>query len=216
MNPNLRGVIAESAIAAEAVRLGFELYLPAYGSPRADMILGVGERLLRVQCKSAPLRGEVVVMRARTCRRTASGFERGTYTPDEIDVVAGYCPELNRCYAVPINEFEASLSMYLRLSPARNGQRAGLHFAEDYSLGAIAQLEERLGGTQKVAGSSPASSTPTGAPAAPVVVGAHEFRNRFGWYMERATAGEEILVTHRGRPRIRVAPVYTQPELAVA
>jgi prevent-host-death family protein len=37
-------------------------------------------------------------------------------------------------------------------------------------------------------------------------VGAHEFRNRFGWYMERAAAGEEILVTHRGRPRIRVAP----------
>jgi prevent-host-death family protein len=25
--------------------------------------------------------------------------------------------------------------------------------------------------------------------------------------MERAAAGEEILVTHRGRPRIRVAPV---------
>jgi prevent-host-death family protein len=24
--------------------------------------------------------------------------------------------------------------------------------------------------------------------------------------MERAAAGEEILVTHRGRPRIRVAP----------
>jgi len=40
------------------------------------------------------------------------------------------------------------------------------------------------------------------------VVGAHEFRNRFGWYMERAAAGEELLVTHRGRPRIRVAPAF--------
>jgi antitoxin (DNA-binding transcriptional repressor) of toxin-antitoxin stability system len=26
--------------------------------------------------------------------------------------------------------------------------------------------------------------------------------------MERAAAGEEILVTHRGRPRIRVAPAF--------
>jgi hypothetical protein len=69
------------------------------------MVLGVGERLLRVQCKSAPLRGDVVVMRARTCRRTATGFQHGTYSPDEIDVVAGCCPELNRCFAVPMIEF---------------------------------------------------------------------------------------------------------------
>jgi antitoxin (DNA-binding transcriptional repressor) of toxin-antitoxin stability system len=26
--------------------------------------------------------------------------------------------------------------------------------------------------------------------------------------MERAAAGEELLVTHRGRPRIRVAPAF--------
>jgi prevent-host-death family protein len=38
-----------------------------------------------------------------------------------------------------------------------------------------------------------------------VVVGAHEFRNRFGWYLERAAAGEDIRVTRRGRPCIRLA-----------
>jgi len=36
------------------------------------------------------------------------------------------------------------------------------------------------------------------------VVGAHEFRNRFGWYMERAAAGEEMRVTRRGRPYVRL------------
>ena len=204
MNPNLRGVIAEAAITREAVELGFGVYLPPFGSPRADLILEVGARLLRVQCKSAPLRGEVVVMRARTCRRTAAGFEHGTYSPDEIDVIAGFAPELKRCFAVPITAFPASGSMYLRLARARNGQRAGLHFADDYTLGAIAQLEEHHGGTVGVVGSSPTSSTPP--EAAEVVIGAHEFRNRFGWYMERASAGEEILVTHRGRLRIRVGP----------
>ena len=40
----------------------------------------------------------------------------------------------------------------------------------------------------------------------PRLASAHEFRNRFGWYLDRAAAGEEILVTHRGRPRIRIAP----------
>jgi prevent-host-death family protein len=36
------------------------------------------------------------------------------------------------------------------------------------------------------------------------LVGAHEFRNHFGFYMERAAAGEEILVTRRGRPSVRL------------
>lgn len=206
MNPNRAGVIAESAIAAEAARLGFDVHLPMFGSPRADLILGVGERLLRVQCKSAPLQREVVVIRGRTCRRTATGFAHGTYSADEIDAIAGFCPELNRCFAVPMAYFGSRQQMHLRLSPARNGQRAGLHFADDYELGAIAQLEEHLAGSEGVVGSSPTSSTSTGALAAPVVVGAHEFRNRFGWYMERAAAGEEIRVTHRGHPRICVAP----------
>ncbi|MEA2309095.1 MAG: Antitoxin Phd YefM, type toxin-antitoxin system, partial [Thermoleophilaceae bacterium] len=103
-------------------------------------------------------------------------------------------------------------TIYLRLDPTRNGQRAGLHFADDYPLGAVAQLAERLGGTQEAGGSNPPSSTPSDD--SPTVVGAHEFRNRFGWYMERAAAGEEIVVTRRGKPQLRLAAV--NPELSVA
>jgi prevent-host-death family protein len=43
-----------------------------------------------------------------------------------------------------------------------------------------------------------------------IEVGAHEFRNRFGWYMERAQAGEEFLVTRRGRPYVRLAGAAPQ------
>ncbi|MGH2961351.1 MAG: type II toxin-antitoxin system Phd/YefM family antitoxin [Solirubrobacterales bacterium] len=53
-------------------------------------------------------------------------------------------------------------------------------------------------------GSSPTGSTPTDSPAQ--TVGAHEFREHFGYYMERAAAGEEILITRRGRPHSRLGP----------
>jgi prevent-host-death family protein len=43
-----------------------------------------------------------------------------------------------------------------------------------------------------------------------VEVGAHEFRNHFGWYMQRAAAGEEILVTRRGRAYARLCPPHAQ------
>jgi prevent-host-death family protein len=41
-------------------------------------------------------------------------------------------------------------------------------------------------------------------------VGAHKFRNHFGWYMERTVAGEEFLVTRRGKPCVRLVPAHTQ------
>ena len=207
MTPTQKGAIAETAIAAAAVEHGYTVLRPITAGERYDLVFGIGDRLLRVQCKSAALRGDVVVVHARTSRRSADGYVRGTYTAEEVDLIVAYCHEIRKCYAVPITDFGESGQLYLRLTEARNGQRAGLHFAEEYTLGAIAQLEEHLHGMQGVGGSSPPSSTPSAADTE-TAVGAHEFRNRFGWYMECAAAGEELLVTHRGRPRIRVTAAF--------
>ena len=213
MDSNRIGAIAESAIAAEFVQLGFHVLWP-FVAERYDMALDLGGRLVRIQCKSAPMRGDVIVVRARTNRRAPEGFRPGTYTADEVDVIAAYAPAIKRCFAIPIETFGESGSLYLRRSAARNGQRAGLHFADDYPLGAIAQLEERCDGIAEVVGSSPTSSTLEPAHAAQTVVGAHEFRNRFGWYMERAAAGEAIIVTRRGKPHLRLSSVAPQLGLA--
>jgi prevent-host-death family protein len=216
VNPNRIGAIAETAVAAEATRLGFDVLRPITDGGRYDLAFETGHSLIRVQCKSAQRHGEVVVVRAHASRRTATGYLRTTYSRDEVDVIAAYCPDLNRCFAVPITAFAVGGTLHLRLSPARNGQRAGLHFADDYPLGAIAQLAERPAGSRKGVGSSPTSSTPSPtAPApAPTIVGAHEFRNRFGWYMERAAAGEDILVTRRGKPHLRLSAVAPALDLA--
>ena len=77
---------------------------------------------------------------------------------DEIDGTAAYCDELKRCFSLPITEFAGQSMLHLRLRPARNGQRQGLKWAEQYPLGAIAQLGERRAGSAKVVGSSPTSS----------------------------------------------------------
>ena len=61
-------------------------------------------------------------------------------------------------------------------------------------------------------GSSPPSSTQTG----PTVVetGAHQFRNHFGYYMERAAAGDEIHISRHGRPFARLLPPEGTLQLA--
>jgi prevent-host-death family protein len=37
-------------------------------------------------------------------------------------------------------------------------------------------------------------------------VGAHQFRNHFGYYLERAAAGGEVLISRRGKPHARLCP----------
>ena len=108
--------------------------------------------------------------------------------------------------------------MQMRLAPARNGQRAALHFAEQYRLGAVAQLAERRYGIPEAGGSSPPSSISTDAGATPSreEVGAHEFRNHFGYYMEQAAAGVEILIRRRGQAYARLGPPNLNPASALA
>jgi len=53
--------------------------------------------------------------------------------------------------------------------------------------------------------SAPTSSTSSSPP--PVHrIGAHELRERFGWWMERAAAGEKVVVTRHGRPHVMLGP----------
>lgn len=201
---NHKGSVAELKFAAAAVELGIPVLAPMTEHGPYDLVLDLGGRLTRVQCKWGALLPErqVVCVRIKRSRRGADGYITRVYDDAEIDALGVYCGELDECYLVPAAVAAKRHGLHLRLGAPRNGQRASLHFASDFRLGAVAQLGERLRGTQEVVGSSPISSTPRPGDD----IGAHEFRNRFGWYMERAAAGESFLITRRGVPHARLGP----------
>jgi hypothetical protein len=165
LTTNQKGAVAELAVTTAAIRLGVGVFR-AVADERYDLVLDIGTRLLRVQCKTAALNGDVLVIRCYSCRRTAAGMLKRSYTSEEIDAVAAYCDELDRCYLVPIDRVDGLTTIQLRLAPAKNNQARRINWAKDFEFdatlgprGAIAQLGERLSGRQKVAGSSPAGST---------------------------------------------------------
>ena len=213
MTSNRKGAIAEAAIALEAIRLGIPVLKPVAEHGRYDLGFEVGGRILRVQCKWGALDNAAGNIRVslQCSWLSPRGYVRSYYSEDEIDLVAVYCGELDRCYLLPSALVAGRREIHLRVSPARNAQRACINVATDFEFpGAIAQLGEHLRGTQGVAGSSPASSTPS-----TVDVGCHQFRNHFGYYLERAAAGDEIRMSRRGRPYARLVPAEAaQPKLA--
>src|SRR3954454_21475327 len=177
LTTNRQGNVPELAFAAEAARLGLEVLLPMTEHGRTDLVLGIGGRLLRVQCKWANRKGDVVSINLAKSRRGPDGHIRSTYTADEIDAIGAYCDELRECFLIPIDVAAGKSALHLRLAPARNGQRAALNWAEQFKLGAVAQLAERRRGTAEARGSNPLSSTPEAV----------------------ATPAVEVLVSKRGR-----------------
>ena len=101
LSTDRKGAIAELAIARAAIELGIDVYRPVGEGTRFDLIFDFGDRLDRVQCKWAPLHGDVIVVRAYSCRRTAEGLRRRAYEPGEIDAFAAYCPEIDQCFYLP-------------------------------------------------------------------------------------------------------------------
>lgn len=142
-----KGGLAELKIASAAAHLGIGVYRPMIDGSRCDLIFEVGDLLLRIQCKWAKLKGDLLSISLMTCRLTPAGYVKTRYTAEEVDGFAAYCPDFDACYFLPITDFEGRSTAHLRLAPARNNQQVGVRMACDYPLGAVAQLGERRAGS---------------------------------------------------------------------
>ena len=138
-----KGAVAELAIAHAAAELGIGVFKPLTDGERYDLIFDLRPRLLRVQCKWASRRGDVIVIRYRSCRRSREGLVHRGYTSAEIDVIAAYSDELDRCYFLPFDRCAGRSALQLRVTPSRNNQRTGINWAKDFEL--AGRLEALVG-----------------------------------------------------------------------
>ena len=212
LDSNAKGLIAELEIELAAVRLGVPILKPQEHS-RCDIAFDLGGRIWRVQCKWGRLseHQDVVIVHTGTQRRSAAGWIRTTYDETQIDLFGVYCSELDRCFLMPVTKAAGQHQLHLRLRPARNGQVACTTLADEFDFdGAVAQLGERRGGTAEARGSSPLSSTSS---KGPITVGSNPFRDKLGYWMDRVAAGDEVVITRHGKPRIRLSPARPPPDL---
>ena len=165
MTTDQKGGLAELAIAMSAIKLGVDVYRPMIEGGRYDLVFGLGSELVRVQCKWAPLNGDVITVRCLSSRRARVGFVKRRYESGEIDAFAAYCSANDTCYFLPHHLFAHRTAISLRLSPTRNNQASGVNWAKDFefaatlaALGAVAQLGERQHGMLEATGSSPVGS----------------------------------------------------------
>jgi prevent-host-death family protein len=210
LSTNRKGAIAEAKIVAAATELGVPVLRPVQEHGRYDLAFEIGDRILRVQCKWGSLDqgGAVIRVSLRSSWCTPNGYEHRSYKSDEIDLVAVYCGDLDRCYLLPPELAVGRSGIWLRVTAPKNGQRACLNRAVDFEFpGAVAQLDRAPRWQRGGQGFESPQLHSSSDPPETLHVGAHEFRNHFGYYLERAADGHEVLISRRRRPYARLIPV---------
>jgi antitoxin (DNA-binding transcriptional repressor) of toxin-antitoxin stability system len=208
MNSNVKGAVAEQAIVLAATKLGVPVLRPVNEHGRTDLAFDFGSDMFRVQVKWGRLSptGDVVIVSLRTARCTPRGHVFRTYTKDEVDLFAVYCGDLDRCLLLPAELLADRTVVYLRLTPARNGQRACINLADDFTFdGAVAQLA-RATRWQRVGQGFESPQLHSNSANAAVTIGA-EVRGPLGQRLDRVAASEHRLVTRRGKPVNRLSGV---------
>jgi hypothetical protein len=137
LTPSQKGAVAEAAVTAAAVQLGFLVLRPVCEGGRYDLGIDMDPAFLRVQCKIARHLDGVLSVGLATNRCTPRGYVSTRYTAAEIDAVGIYSPNLNRCFLIPIQEVAGRRGIHLRLGPTKNNQAARIKWARDYDFSVV-------------------------------------------------------------------------------
>jgi hypothetical protein len=135
LTTNQRGAIAEAEIVSAALKLGVGVF-SAVHDERYDLVFDLRPTLLRVQCKTAIVDRDVVVIRCYSSRRSAGGLLKRVYTRSEIDAIAAYSAEIDRVFLVPVSRIDGRSHIQLRLRPPKNNQAIGVNWADEYDFAA--------------------------------------------------------------------------------
>ena len=126
------GLRSEAAILAALVKRGYAVLLPFGVNQRYDLVLDLGERFVRVQCKTGRMRNGSVQFKTQSVSTNTRGSTLRGYQ-GEVEAFLVYCPETDGTYLVPVEEATRS-QMALRVNSSLNRQCRRVHWASDYEL----------------------------------------------------------------------------------
>ena len=130
-----KGDLAELKVAINLIERGYRVALPYGEDWDFDLVLARGDSLERVQVKYAASKHGVIPVECRSRSLTNGKVMRTKrYTASTIDWLAIYDRTTDRCFYLPASELGAGRStLSLRLTPTRNGQKARVRYAHEYT-----------------------------------------------------------------------------------
>jgi hypothetical protein len=116
---------------------GFFVSIPFGDGVPYDLVIDDGDKLYRVECKTARLRpdGAIDVWARSNSGRWYKSSRPRLYA-GRVDFLAAYCPETDKVYVIPENLLSRCM-IRLRISPTANNQTRKIRWASDFEIEAF-------------------------------------------------------------------------------
>lgn len=126
----VKGNLVELQCIMKFMSMGFECSTPYGNQAKYDILVDIGDEILRIQCKKSRWIDDRKSISFQTCSQTTNTQKtvKHLYTSKDIDYFAT-CWEDN-VYLVPVEECSTSKS--LRIAPKEKNTPPNVNFAEDY------------------------------------------------------------------------------------
>jgi hypothetical protein len=133
-NTSLTGEVCRTQVIAALALQGKSVLVPLGDFQRYDLVVEEDGRFSRIQCKMGKLNNGAIHFHPCSIdsRSKKGGCVRKGYV-GEVDLFGVYCPEVKKCYLVPV-EIAPATGCYLRIKPPRNGQKKGIRWAADFEI----------------------------------------------------------------------------------
>jgi hypothetical protein len=138
MNTKDKGDLAEAAILKDL--LPENLVADPFGdNARYDFLVDTGQKIVRVQVKSARDKDGVISVHTSSSPTMRGNDREFREYNGEADIIAGYCPTNDVCFYVPVSE-AGKREFKVRYQKTKNGQKKGINWLEDYkNFGEVVQ-----------------------------------------------------------------------------
>jgi hypothetical protein len=129
-----KGDLAELKVATDLIERGWKIAIPYGEDSDVDLIAYRDDQLRRVQVKYARSDGHVVKIRPKSLSLTNGKVRKvKCYTAKTIDWLVVWDRTTDACFYMDASELgDGRTMLHMRLTPAANGQRIGIRFADAY------------------------------------------------------------------------------------
>lgn len=108
----------------------YAILIPLTEHAPFDIVAYKDGKFKRIQVKYRRMVNGRVMVPFQSSWADVNGSHSVDMDKSQVDIVAIYCPDTNKCYYVNPRDFGRCIS--LRVSPSKNNQSMGINFSENY------------------------------------------------------------------------------------
>ena len=133
-----KGDLGVIEVILDMTKHGYKIFTTISEHLPFDFVAFKDNKFLRIQAKYRTLEdsGKVSVP-FRTSWSDKNGTHEQYYNKEDIDYIAVYCPQTDKCYYVDPSASDNKNALILRVENPKNGQTKGIKFADDYLLDSV-------------------------------------------------------------------------------